>query len=430
MYVRSQRNVLRYYTDLDVLPPLIREIILKRCNYLPLGLFSRRLRVLNYLQDEKKEKISKQAKLAKQNDHLIHSCQEVADTFTLEQYTNMDEDLIRKNFYRQAIKESLQANEKDLETKQGIKWLEVGPGSVGALSFMFLEYCSSKAHLLAIETNHKAVQELQKKLDEHEQGHQVTLAEGFVSCETKFPYDVNTVLHEIFGYVASSEGIVPILKSLLFKFPSLHSVPEAAATLLVPIELSSEDIKLIVSDSELSIHPHYLRTAALDFSPDMCLAKSCLLEWLDFRSYRVLQTQQKHSQILTVYRNGLCHGFGAFIWIGMTSRLGTKLTKKVSPLFDHTVFHQAKWIYCTSNKSIAPFAENWHNLILLFPSPILVKKKQKINICVSSNLEREPSYLIQVKIQKQMWEWKLENGVLFSPVVYLHEFDQEAYQMF
>jgi hypothetical protein len=366
-YRKSQRMAILQYESLYKLSSFIKELILNRPSHLPLCL----------KQPEEKEQINAKS---------------VAQSFSNSCYQLMSQDVERNKCYQKWI---------DMNHTSTTKWLEIGPGSEACLSLMVLKN-NPNAVYHGIEVNKEALKHAKRILSPFPNA---TMQQGFLDEKFKvqqqlLPKDVDCILHEIFGVIASSEGVAKTLKLLKGIYPNAKFVPSFAESWIVPLEMSCSDV---ISDPLLNVHPNLFR-CAIDFDKFQLCNEHALLERLDFS--QELELKQTHVTRCKMKRNGKLSVCGIFIKIGcVDSELCT-----------------------SSNKSWPGHSSNWANIGLVLLEPISVKINQTLEITAVINLElNAPIYDIQLKTNhKTVCSWNLQYSDLYGKYKELHTYSSRV----
>ena len=359
-YTRSQRIVLKkYQTYNENLPFLIREIILNRSKCLPLQ--------INIL-----------------DENVINS-KSVADSFIQSCYTLMTTDINRTNTYKSWIEGA--SNHLSYLT-----WFEVGPGADACLSkFVLDKYTNSK--YIGIETNKFAYESAKKKLKNYSNA---KLIKAYV--DTNFvankalgvPKSVDYILHEIFGTIASSEGVGMVLHKLKQLYPSSISIPSYAQTFIVPLNLTCSDI---INDPTLIITPILIR-CKIPFDKTEMTSTHATLEYLDFDDVIL---QQTHITKCIISKNGFISALGIYINIGFNN------------------------VITTSNQDKSNASTNWSNIGLMLPNKVHVKYNQAIVIKSTIDISTTiPSYYIELIVNKDIYTFQINPNDLYGTYQELH----------
>ena len=180
-------------------------------------------------------------------------CESICEGYTQEGYGSMIYDRARNKMYNEIIRTASKSS------LAGRKWLEIGCGSKAFLTKMVLE-ADERSQITAIEVNKHSAAAARKELKQSDTGlssfrNRYQIVEG-MSTEAKVIASVkalnsdsgstssklSALLHEIFGFIASSEGVALALKEASKSFFSsseqrsdLVVAPSLAATFFSPM---------------------------------------------------------------------------------------------------------------------------------------------------------------------------------------------------
>lgn len=357
-YSTSQGILISHYEKTKKLPFFIKSIITNRPMYLPL-----------YVQLSGDEE---------------YSTKSIAESFDTQNYRDMANDKTRVEFYNSAIKESYTA---------GSRWLEVGPGSDVCLSKLLLE-SRPEAFYFGVEVNKTAYKKAKSLLQPYKNA---SVFNGFVDRQTftKFPSEVEFVLHEIFGTISSLEGVGQVMSVLKQRYPEAKSVPEYTSTHLVPLQLDLQDI---IKDPTLIVNDKLFR-GRIPFDKSK-LTSPAVLEYLNFNEDFSLT--QSHTTRCMVERDGMMNVIGIYIKIGHGDLL------------------------ITSNCDLPNYSESWSNIGLVLSEEIQVKKNKVCTIISTIELDSlTPKYNITMKYDKFEQTWIITPGDLCGDYRYLHTLHTE-----
>ena len=275
---------------------------------------------------------------------------------------------------------------------EGQKWLEVGPGRDACLSLLLLK-AHPEAHYLGVEVNRLGCLGARRALASYRNAQVI---EGFVgeAQMKKLPEGMNALLHEIFGFIASSEGVVATILALRRKYPGALSVPEMASTYLVPLEIRAEDV---VKDPSLLMSHCEFRTR-LPFAATQLTSEHALLEVLDFRPEGKLEASQRQRRECRIERDGFLTVLGIYI-----------------------VLKGWDWSL-SSNASHEHAASSWCNLALVLPHPWPVKRGRILSVrCEAELSSAKPTYRIELSYERRQQRWDLDCDMLYGGYRYLHQ---------
>jgi len=352
-YSSSQGILISHYEKKNHIPLFIRNIITNRPSYIPL-----------YVQ------------LSGDKDYSTKS---IAESFDTQNYNDMSRDKTRVEFYNSVI--------KDVYTDKS-KWLEVGPGSDICLSKLLLE-SRPDAFYFGVEVNKAAYKKVKSLLRPYKNA---SVFNGFVDRQTftKFPPEIDFILHEIFGTISSLEGVGQVMSVLKQRYPNAKSVPEYTSTHLVPLQL---DIQDIIKDPTLIVNDKLFR-GRIPFDKSK-LSSPATLEYLNFNENFSLT--QSHTTRCVIEKDGVLNVIGIYIVIG----------------------HEKHII--TSKCDLPNYSESWSNIGLVLSEEIPVKKNKMCTIISNIDLDSlTPKYSITMKYEKFEQTWTITPGDLCGDYRYLH----------
>lgn len=362
-YKQSQYIVLKKYKEHNPnLSLLIQEIILNRSKCIPL-----------------------------QVDILVGdkiSTQIVADSFVQSCYTLMTTDINRTNTYKLWI-ESTNGETHYKDKDQSDIWLEIGPGSDACLAKIALDTYPGIEYI-GIETNKFAYASAKKKLQNYSN---VKLMKAYVdqnftrsNIQSK---SVDYILHEIFGTIASSEGVGMVLNRIKELYPNSISIPSCAQTFIVPLELTYMDV---INDPTLIITPNVIR-CKIPFDQTE-IANHAILEELEFDN---IELEQTHKTKCVITRNGFISALGIYIMIGFNN------------------------IMTSSNQDKDNASTNWSNIGLILPNVVQVRRNQIVHIKSSIDITTvTPSYHVELIMGKDTYVFDINQNDLYGTYQELH----------
>ena len=305
------------------------------------------------------------------------STRSVAESFDEYSYKTMINDINRNICYHTWI---------NTVNKKNKQWLEIGPGPYVCLGKMVLKN-NPETYYWAVEVNKDALKKAKKIIKEYSNA---TIKFGYIDENYKdLPKDVDIILHEIFGVIASAEGVGKVLYHLMKKFPNAISIPQFAITYIVPLALKIDDV---IKDSTLTINKKLIK-CRIPFDSQLT-EKQAILESFDFGN---VSLEQSHNNKLKIKTNGELNVLGIYIWLSFGD------------------------IVTSSNCSIVGSSTNWANVGLILPYSLSVKKTQEIIIKSSVQLDSlRPTYYISVSYKKSTFEWNLTYDDLYGNYKYLH----------
>lgn len=312
-------------------------------------------------------------------DTDVYTTKNVAESFDSNCYRLMTSDTIRNKCYKLWIESCC---------KEELNWLEIGPGNDIALSKLLLDNYQYKNYY-GIEVNKKAYTNAKKLLSKYKN---TNICLGYLDEKyTNFPKQINVILHEIFGVIASSEGVAKTTNVLFKIYPDAISIPQLAITYIVPLEMLFDDI---AKDETLTINPKIFR-AAIPFKKCRLTETDGLLEFIELKS-GFINLQQTEITNCKINKDGTLNVLGLYIRI------------------------ESNEIYTTSNKDIPNYSSNWTNVGILLSNPINVKKNKMLTIISNVDLTVTPKYKITIKYEQYEFNYDLNYNDLYGKYEYLH----------
>lgn len=357
-YSRSQKKVISEYNSDKLLPEFIRQIILRRPLHIPL-------------------KIQLQGTSVDTKD--------IAKSFEQSCYDLMSNDHNRTNSYAKWILDVCENFDKgNTENKY---WFEIGPGSNVTLGLILLSKFPN-ANYNCVEINELAYRKCKKILQNYPNAY---VSKNFVDNKFyKSPEKIDYIFHEIFGVIASSEGVVLAINSLKQRYPLALSIPSYAATYIAPLDIKVDDI---IRDQTLIINRKLFK-CKIPFNKTQITDCHAILEKLNFDD--IIQNQTNKTKC-KISRDGKISALGIYIEIGMND------------------------LYTSSNCDKENASCNWTNVGLVLPKVIDVKRNQFITIiCKTFYNTSKPNYCISLEICKENIVWSISYDDLYGLYKDLH----------
>jgi len=355
-YAKAQHLVMAEYNKMPDSSLFIKKIILDRPSHLPL-----KIQLPNINTSDTKS---------------------VAQSFEQSCYDLMTNDVNRTDSYRKWINDILLENNSDV-------WLEIGPGSNATLSLILLKQCPS-AKYIGVEINKTAYLSAKKILKNYPN---VQILNEFIDENFSLQRfkNVDYIFHEIFGIIASSEGVVQVMNTLMSQYPQAISIPSFAETYITLLDMSPE---MILADPTLVINHKYFK-CKIPFGTEIELSSThAILERLDFSSIILNQT---HKTTYQIKRDGTLTVLGIYILLSMNN------------------------FSTSSNSSLQNASTSWANLGIVLPKAIPVKLNQKIHIiCKSYYDELKPMYEIFLEVGKNKLNWIINYDDIYGFYQDLH----------
>ena len=145
----------------------------------------------------------------------------------------MNQDGARNRFFEQAI-------EAAARRRAAGPWLEIGCGASALLTTM----AARRVSVVAVEGNAESASHARRMLRQSGLGdEQARVVEGFSGTPVGEAAPFSAVLFEIFGFIASAEGVVAALESARGAYrldASARSIPSRALTRVVPVDVDAD----------------------------------------------------------------------------------------------------------------------------------------------------------------------------------------------
>ena len=352
----------------------------------------------------------------------IHQTDDLASTWDLDSYNHMTRDKVRVEFYRRAIQR--------VDDDDGC--LEIGPGT-GTLTQLLVEshHRFQPQLYTGVEVNKIACQAFKRRYPT------LRLVEGFANstdlrlAPTTYIDTVTDqqqiqrrhLLHELFGGIASCEGVVPIIQPFM-KQGLYHSIPDAAATFLVPLAAEAKDIASL----DAVILSKTMIKARLPFATTRLSIDDAILEWLDFRTPTSLQSGQHRLQRIHITKAGIVTAIGVYMWIGINTSAAAEVHSESKRSKDTSAprITLSAWDSVTSNSEDARenrYCDHWSNYALVLRAPIDVEVGDWLELTTHVELlTNQPRYDISVKKSGSVdapQRWTFGVGDLYEPALFM-----------
>lgn len=341
---------------------------------------------------------------------------EVLATYDDEGYTSMNLDTNRNKAYQLAVSAAV-------KVAKCLRWLEVGCGSSATLTRMVLSIPGAACSIACIEGNVKSAADAERVLQSLYPGARWRVVPGMSADPAvlhaalkPMSKPCQAVLHEVFGFLASSEGIAHIVADIQDKFASEEVqalplfVPCLAASFYAPTSLSLTHVKrngdIYVSSNFLLVTKFPIRQACLTdvvLGMDRCPPCGCI-EYLDFRNPAREQMQQERTGSFRVNRTADFNSLTTFVWAGFAS---LSRSKRGGPMtnFPYGVDELgSEAAELCSSFSSASFdadgsASNWRNLIVLLPESVPVEAGDTITVVATTDMRAlNPTYTFRIEV--------------------------------
>lgn len=331
--------------------------------------------------------------------------EKICEGYSSEGYESMNGDMLRNRLYRKAIHTC---------AKPSSSWFEVGCGAAALLTRMVLERPCT--WLVAIDINSKSAEMARKILREDIELQRCEVVTGssldkeVVGSVTqacgKDRKEVDFVLHEVFGFFASSEGAPAIMHKLRKDYSIIQKntrfLPGKAATFFTPSCVEPQH----VNADELYVSDKMILAKRLDF--DACrLSSDRVLEFYDFNAELALVQERRHAFVVT--RAGVLNSISCFIWVDFGVQEVRRAEKcEGFPFGDERFDAELETSSLSSNFRNGSYASNWRNPVLGLPATVVVAEGDTIEVItkVDSRTTR-PSYTFTVRATTRVGEEKL-----------------------
>jgi hypothetical protein len=247
---------------------------------------------------------------------------------------------------------------------------------------------------MGIEINKKAARDARKILEERygSRHKRWKIEEGNALDKDKLPalakhkkHDEpdTTIIHEIFGPIASSEGGPRVIIALRDRIRALHPngnikvTPSKAGTFITPIQLetSHRERGWCVTNKLILAKNFPIKQAAL--------TQTCkYIEWFDLEHGAQAQLRQEHALRYVIDKKGTLNALAAFIYIDMGVKDMDRRAPRCAsfPYGDDRLTANTSTSSITSNANSESRAANWTNPIFILPKPLRVHAGDTIYI--------------------------------------------------
>uniref|UniRef100_A0A0G4FBC3 Methyltransferase domain-containing protein n=1 Tax=Chromera velia CCMP2878 TaxID=1169474 RepID=A0A0G4FBC3_9ALVE len=281
-------------------------------------------------------------------------------------------------------------------------WLEIGCGAEALLSSMVLS--RNDTRVFALEVNQESARRASRALASQ------PLFAGRFEVRNLHSRDLprekaarspEAVLFELFGPVASSEGVVETMNFIRKQLSTPNNVtfiPQCASTCIVPVTLDVQTLSSAWRDvDELYVSPKMLLARRFDFATNSLTGTDvALLERLDFQASRI-KTKQEHETTLPVSQTGVLRGFAAYITL-IAPAPSRKRPRQRWPSCQYEEIPE-NFLWTSSNASDNSYSRNWRNPIFLLSKPTRVEAGSRLRILATAFLaDRRPSYHVHCSV--------------------------------
>lgn len=313
--------------------------------------------------------------------------------YTYHHYSSMNQDRQRNDVFRKAIHAA---------TFQGktapTQWLEIGPGAYGTLTRMACD-ASPRNTVHAIEANRNSVDSLNRIMADHIRRNRLILHHGLAGHVKLLPPDTNidVLLAEILGHVASSEGYVAILRACVeggYLFTNTCvTIPKTFGTRFVPVDLTKEQGLLL---DKLGPSLAFYRNLPFD---KLALSTHHGI----FEEYDVSQLLRQPQTTPAIFRDdatitttGTLHGLALYIVFGNPDLPRDQGTS-------------------TSNRDLPRASTNWLNVLVPLSQPLPVDKGDVVTCTTTCHVHlTAPHYVLDMVVTRGNETLRREPPTRFS----------------
>jgi hypothetical protein len=347
-----------------------------------------------------KQAMNKSAKLNLQKvetgrkDLIPPNTDTICQAYNEATYSRMNSDTPRNDTYTTAIKNSQISNAQ--------AHMDIGCGANALLTTQILK---RHKNCIAIEINQEAAHIAKRNIREmltadmtcqiiNETAASTTVIKAIIA-EGK---PAIKAFHEIFGYLASSEGIVKTTQDIRNKLPTkitLEMIPAHMATFCTPIELNIEDKHLLIGCK--FPNPQTILIAPGKLNLEICsLTKTHhTLEQFDLNN--LTNPRQSQTSTHTIHKNGTLNALGCYIVIDFGSEYAGRRFKNQSkiPRLDHAET-RLRGPSTNSFAGDSNCGKNWHNMVLTLQNTHKAEPGDQITISSTSDSTHTPTYTFQI----------------------------------
>jgi hypothetical protein len=395
----------------------------------------------------------------------------ICQGYSVESYASMNNDAVRNRFFDKAIAGAVARRGKLKQQSNGRgpvphHWLEIGCGGSALLTKRVLAL-DQNSTIEAFETNAQSAKEARRTLNADINLVDRWQVRSLSSCaadapassassssssnitdscskrrrKSALPPAPQAAIFEIFGYIASAEGVVRAIADLRtrHRLPATAAVvPERAATFYAPVCLDAEALHghAIGASGSLYVSDKLLLLQRLDFSRCMASTAVGVFEALDFRgdapvlgdaphsdndsdssssgstssesssssttassavAAEVVATTTSTATVFTVARSCTMHGLG--MYVALAAR-GTAADVKRWAASAYNTEWSAGELWTSSNISDGRYSSNWRNPVALFPGPLNLHAGDKLHCTVTTAVHsEEPQYSMVYSVE-------------------------------
>jgi hypothetical protein len=302
----------------------------------------------------------------------------ICQSYSEATYSRMNSDTPRNDAYTIAIKNSPIDN---TQTQ-----MDIGCGATALLTTQILK---RHRNCIAIEINQQAAYTANRLIKDmltpdmtYQIINETAASPTVIKAIIERGKPTIKAFHEIFGYLASSEGIVKITQDIRNKLPTtitLEMIPAHMATFCTPIELNIE-AKHLLEGCKFP-NPQTILTAPGKLNLDLCsLTKTHhTLEQFDLNN--LTNPLQSQTSTLTISKEGILNALGCYIAIDFgPNYAGRRFTNQSKiPRLDH-IENKPRGQSINSYGGDPNCGKNWHKMIIILKTAQEAKKGDHVTI--------------------------------------------------
>ncbi|CAM9394056.1 unnamed protein product [Chrysoparadoxa australica] len=280
-------------------------------------------------------------------------------------------------------------------------WLEIGAGADAYLTRKVLERDHSST-ILSLEVNPTSAQAARRVLrSDPGFNNRWVVTEGF---STKCPTPdgtIGAVLFEIFGFMASSEGVASTIRDIHYRYrlvPGAPHVPRCAATKMALVSLENGHFDQDKPSTKLYIGSNFILCKKFPFKKAMISDDVGTMEDFDFLGH--VNVEQEHISVFNISKDGVLHGFAMWLVLGAEGLLVSAETGETRSRWPTSRYHpDFDDLWTSSNVNDTCYSSNWRNPVVLLPRMQDVKAGGKVQVTSHVYLsDPMPLYVLEVKV--------------------------------
>lgn len=209
------------------------------------------------------------------------------------------------------------------------------------------------------------------------------------------------VVHEIFGFFASSEGAPLAISQLRSSIPGVPwtFLPACSGTFFQPSYLTPASTGRVKS---LYVSPKLVLCRKLDFAEVRLTDSARFLEWYNFNEDDGVPLKQKYSHRFQVTRAGEFNSLSCFLFIDFGTARGRAPRCCDFPFGDERLKPSPQSMSLSSRSSDGAYATNWQNPVILLPQSIQVAVDDTIEVCTEALVHTlQPCYRFSASVVKE-----------------------------